>query len=635
MSLANPSALFWLALAIPVVVFYILKIRLKRVPVSTVLFWRQIFDEKKPRSLWQKLRHLVSLLVQLFLLALLVAALTEPFLASEARNARRIILVLDNSASMTAADVAPSRLAKAKEEAHALIRGLRARDEMAIVVAGTQPRVVCGLTGHQKTLRNFVDEVGPTDGPTKLAESLATARRLAAESDSGKESRIVVITDACAEDAAKLSEGEGVKFIVVGTRAANVGVTRLQARRSTVDPIGYEIMVEVQNFSDEAAQPRLKLTLNGGTVDVFPLDLTAGGKWSKMSTQRTANGGLLKAELVVKGEKDEKGEAKDVPYPDALAADNTAVAVLPRRDPIPTHMYSPTGNLFLQKVLEANPLTDLKVSRDLPATFGGEPVKVFHRALPAKLPPGQILVVDPTGDCDLWKVGPSVAVPLVTQQDKDSPFMAHVRLDNVILPEARKLTFTPAAGKPQVLASSVNGDPLFVLIDRPEGRVVVLTVNLDMGDLPFRTAFPILALNTIGVFTSTQGEIREALPTGATAETTLPEKGEYVLRDPDGVSRKLPTGGGKVAVGPFDKVGVWAVAPDGEKTTPIDEFAVNLMSKAESDLRPPDGVSASASVTDAGLVGGFLGRPVWWYLIGVAVLLAAVEWYLYQRRWIS
>src|SRR5580658_8630745 len=100
MSLANPFALLWLLLVIPVVIFYILKIRLKRVPVSTILFWRQIFDEKKPRSLWQRLRHLISLLLQLALLFLLIAALTEPFLASEARNSRRVILVIDNSASM-------------------------------------------------------------------------------------------------------------------------------------------------------------------------------------------------------------------------------------------------------------------------------------------------------------------------------------------------------------------------------------------------------------------------------------------------------------------------------------------------------------------------------------------------------
>ena len=35
-------------------VFYILKIRLRRVPVSTLLFWQQIFEEKKRRALWQR-----------------------------------------------------------------------------------------------------------------------------------------------------------------------------------------------------------------------------------------------------------------------------------------------------------------------------------------------------------------------------------------------------------------------------------------------------------------------------------------------------------------------------------------------------------------------------------------------------
>ena len=70
MNLLNPGALLWASLAIPIVIFYILKIRLRRVPVSTTLFWRQIFEEKKPRSLWQRLRHLISLLLQIVLLLL-------------------------------------------------------------------------------------------------------------------------------------------------------------------------------------------------------------------------------------------------------------------------------------------------------------------------------------------------------------------------------------------------------------------------------------------------------------------------------------------------------------------------------------------------------------------------------------
>ena len=55
----------WAALAVPIVVFYILKIRLRQVPVSTTIFWQQIYDEKRPRSLWQILRHLISLLMQI------------------------------------------------------------------------------------------------------------------------------------------------------------------------------------------------------------------------------------------------------------------------------------------------------------------------------------------------------------------------------------------------------------------------------------------------------------------------------------------------------------------------------------------------------------------------------------------
>src|SRR5436309_9369440 len=114
MSFANPTAVFWASLAIPIVIFYILKIRLRRVPVSTIIFWRQIFEEKQPRSIWQHLRHLLSLLIQLAFLCLLVFALAEPFFNWEILEARKLVLVVDNSASMNATDVTPTRLEKAR-----------------------------------------------------------------------------------------------------------------------------------------------------------------------------------------------------------------------------------------------------------------------------------------------------------------------------------------------------------------------------------------------------------------------------------------------------------------------------------------------------------------------------------------
>ena len=75
MAFAFPVALTLLALALPITALYILKVRLRQVPVSTNLFWRQIFEEKPPRSIWQNFRHLASLLLQLLLLQSLMQVL--------------------------------------------------------------------------------------------------------------------------------------------------------------------------------------------------------------------------------------------------------------------------------------------------------------------------------------------------------------------------------------------------------------------------------------------------------------------------------------------------------------------------------------------------------------------------------
>lgn len=631
MNLANPGALLWGLLLVPIVIFYILKIRMRRVPVSTVLFWRQIFDEKKPRSLWQKLRHLISLLFQLALLLLVVFALTKPFFSWESMHARRVVLVIDNSASMNSTEVTPSRLAKAKEEAQRVISSLRFHDEMAIVVAGSQPRVVCGLTDHQKTLRQIVEEIAATDEPSQLAGAVALARRLAADTQGSlNQNRIVVISDGCDESSVELAKASDVAFIVVGRATGNVAITRFQTRRGTIDPLSYEILAEVTNLSDQPVEDLwLNISLEGSDIEVKPLKLGPNGRWSEVVENRTAAGGLLTAKLVVKEDR------KYQPYVDSLLADNQAVAVLPRREPLPTHMHSPGGSLFLQKVLEAYPLVQLTTSKQLPEQFSSGTVTVLHRETPAKLPPGLILVVDPSNSCDLWNVGEKLQSPIVTQQDKDSPLMAHVRLDNVIMPEARKLTFLPAAGKPDILARAVSGDPLFAVVNRPEGKVVVLTVNLDLGDLPFRTAFPIMAMNTLSFFSDGHGELREALATGATAEVSLPAGGAFLLRGPDGSTRKLPVGVEKAMVGPFEYCGLWTVVPESTNPTPVEQLAVNLMNKTESNLRPPDNLVASTSAAEAGLAGSFLGGPAWWYLTFLAWGLAAIEWFLYQRRWIS
>jgi hypothetical protein len=313
-------------------------------------------------------------------------------------------------------------------------------------------------------------------------------------------------------------------------------------------------------------------------------------------------------------------------------------------------------NLFLRKSLEVNALVSLELAAKMPEQFEAGTLYVFHRQVPAKLPAGNILVIDPEVPTDLWQVGERLENPIVTKQDADSPLLAHVRLDNVLLPEARKLV-PPEGHRP--LVTALSGDPLYFSVERPGQKVLVLTVNLDQGDLTFRTAFPIMITNALGWFAGQAGELRESLAAGAVTEIELPpiagaNASPLVLKSPSGRTRPLPAGLAKTSIGPLDECGVWSVEqasgvrehPDGAgpgvlqthreadtSRSPFVEVACNLASRSESDLRVPEKLLAATST--AAVASSWLSRPVWFYLVALAWALAATEWFLYQRRWIS
>src|SRR2546423_4961926 len=136
-------------------------------------------------------------------LRLLVCALGEPFFKWEILQARRLILVIDNSASMRATDVVPTRLDAAKQLGRQIVSGLRFRDEMAIIAAGVQPQVVCGLTGHERPLQAALAGVKPTDGPTREPAAIELGHRLLADANHGP---VLPLSDGCFPESENLAD---------------------------------------------------------------------------------------------------------------------------------------------------------------------------------------------------------------------------------------------------------------------------------------------------------------------------------------------------------------------------------------------------------------------------------------------
>ncbi|GAB4518696.1 MAG: hypothetical protein Tsb0020_37250 [Haliangiales bacterium] len=89
------------------VVAYILKMRRRRFEVPFSTLWQRVLRERETTSLFKRLRRLLSLLLQLAVLALLIVAILDPRLGEDDRDARSVVIIVDASASMKAVDERP------------------------------------------------------------------------------------------------------------------------------------------------------------------------------------------------------------------------------------------------------------------------------------------------------------------------------------------------------------------------------------------------------------------------------------------------------------------------------------------------------------------------------------------------
>ena len=71
------------------------------------------------------------------------------------------------------------------------------RDEVAIVLAGSTPEVVVGMSGHTPTLRDAVNAISFSDSPTHLTAAIALGRQLIGQHPHGQ---VVVLTDGAVDD---------------------------------------------------------------------------------------------------------------------------------------------------------------------------------------------------------------------------------------------------------------------------------------------------------------------------------------------------------------------------------------------------------------------------------------------------
>ncbi len=267
--LAELAAIF-AAVGLGVAVLYVLKLRRRVVAVPFSPLWERILRDKEATTLFSKLKRLLSLLLQLALLALLVLALGDPRAAESLIKGRTVVVLVDASASMQATDVAPSRLGVAKDEVKKMIRGLGGADRMLIAQMDAMVTPLGPMTGDTSALEREVDSIAAADTRADFPRSLRFATDVLRGAERGE---IVVVSDGAlgpADDASGPVHLGGAKlsYVRIGKQGRNVGITQFSVRRYPLDRSRYEVMLELTNSSPDVEDVELQLLGDGALVDL-------------------------------------------------------------------------------------------------------------------------------------------------------------------------------------------------------------------------------------------------------------------------------------------------------------------------------------------------------------------------------
>jgi Ca-activated chloride channel family protein len=243
MIFAHPHYLYLLLLLIPLIAWYVWKLRTKQasLQVSTM----QAFDGRRMTTLKVLLRHLPFVL-RMITLSLIIVILARPQSTNSWENRDTegidIILTIDISSSMLAQDLKPNRLEAAKNVAAAFING-RPNDNIGLVVFSGESFTQCPLTTDHAVLLNLFKDIhsGMIEDGTAIGLGIINAVNRIKESKAISKV-IILLTDGSnnINEIAPVTASEIAKTF--GIRVYTIGVgTRGEAPYPYQTPYGMQM----------------------------------------------------------------------------------------------------------------------------------------------------------------------------------------------------------------------------------------------------------------------------------------------------------------------------------------------------------------------------------------------------------
>lgn len=610
-------------LALIVALLYLLKLRRRRVTVPFSPIWARVMASKETRTLWDRLKRLLSLLVQICFISMVVTALADPRPEDERLEGRNVVLLVDTSASMAAIDVSGGvdRLDIGRQKAREVLGTLGPLDNVMLVTMDGQLRPVTPFIKESAILSQQIADLKTTATPADIDQALRFVRDAVRGK---KEAELHVFSDAAFSDdfdkaASVLPAQVKIKHHRTGESGANIAVTAFNARRYIRNLQDYELYAEVRSYFEREVEVELQLYADDSLAEITKLKIPPNGTAKQFFPDQGFAGKKLEARVKLV-----TADARDV-----FPLDDFAYAVLPRTRDAHVALVT-TGNLYLEAPFHAHP--NLTVERITPDEWTPEKTRkadivVFDRHAPAILPEaGNFMFIAPQGENSPWPVKGEVATPVISSVKKKHPLARWLAIKDTNIAAAYKVE---TSKKDEVVASA-TGTPILIARKEDARSMMALTFDITRSDLPLRIALPVLVLNSVDWFLAGDQSL---VPTYKTGEAwTIPVSREAegaVIVDPAGVEHPVPVYEGK-AIFYGEATGFHTVRTNEAEFL----LASNLADPKESNIKPPETLDLGERTLELDTASVVqLHRDYWMYLVMAAMVLLFLEWLSYNRRW--
>ncbi|MGB8984930.1 MAG: BatA and WFA domain-containing protein [Anaerolineales bacterium] len=619
MQFLTPLGFLLAAIAIPIVLLYMLKLRRKQVQVSSTFLWVQLLRDQQANAPWQKLKRNLLLLLQLLILTALVIALARPAIPVPTVASGSVIVLLDASASMNATDLSPSRFEEARRSVEALIEGLAGASSMTLILVADAPQTLISAETDRSRLRLALDEAQVTQGQANWTAAFALAAG-AARSNQEKATIVIVSDGGLPEKGLPALPGD-VRYVPIGESQDNLAISALALRP---DQNGPQLFAEASNYAGTDRSVLVSIYFNNELVDARQLDLKAGSSRSLTLDNLPNTSGIYKAQLSDPAQMNE-------PL-DELTMDDQAFAVYQSSSARRVLLVS-SGNLFLEQLLASLP--GVQPFRALPAADGtlqipNDPfdLYIFDGILPKVLPDANLLFVNPpAGSNPFFQVG-AVYSEIKNVQVKEDTLTRFVDWTNIHILQARSVEAPPWAN---TLIESDSG-PLAFAGETQGQRIAALMFDLRQSDLPLQIASPILFSNLINylappsAFDATQslqpGEVLSILP--------QPDVEKVVIASPSNMVFTLSAN--QTTFTETHEPGFYAVNFLSGDSTRVEYFAVNLFDENESNILPRESIQIGSEAVTPTVSRQVGQRELWPWLAALALVVLMIEWQVYHRK---